>query len=315
MDEISRLLRMARLDASLDRRCRLGGSTSMEVASEGARSVPFHVLLEGECTLEVGGELHPMKAGDVAVIPSNAGHRILTAGGGPARGTTERRGESISFTASSDGGPPVIDLFCGHYSVSPGAGAILFGSLPTPTVASLFDSEAGRSTLVRLSELMRAEAERDSDGSAAIMSAFCTVLIALVLRTAGGPSTRIGAWTAVPDVQVSAAIRQVLARPGDAWSIAALSRQGAMSRATFIRRFQAATGMTFGAFLTRARLMTAADLLVGSGWTVSAVAAHVGYRSESAFTRAFRTAVGETPARFRRSHATAAPPVEAATAP
>ena len=198
-------------------------------------------------------------------------------------------------------GAPVIDLFCGHYTVSPGAGAILFGSLPTPTVASLFDSEAGRATLVRLSELMRAEAERDADGSAAIMSAFCTVLIALVLRTVGGPGSRMGAWTAVPDPNISAAIRGVLARPGDDWSIGALSTRAAMSRATFIRRFQAATGMTFGAFLTRARLMTAADLLVGSEWTVSAVAAHVGYRSESAFTRAFRAAVGETPARFRRS--------------
>lgn len=301
MDEISRLLRMARLDASLDRRCRLGGSTRMEVASEGPLAVPFHVLLEGSCTLEVGGELYPMRAGDVVVIPSNAGHRILTAGAGAMQGTTERAGESIVFTASADAAEPVIDLFCGHYTVSPGAGAILFGSLPTPTVAPLFDSEPGRATLVRLSELMRAEAERDADGSAAIMSAFCTVLIALVLRTVGGPGARAGAWTAVPDPNVSAAIRRVLARPGDDWSISALSSQAAMSRATFIRRFQAATGMTFGSFLTRARLMTAADLLVDSGWTVSAVAAHVGYRSESAFTRAFRAAVGETPARFRRS--------------
>ena len=307
MDEISRLLRMARLDASLDRRCRLGGSTRMDVASEGPRAVPFHVLLEGECALEVGGELYPMKAGDVVVIPSNAGHRILTSGAGAVQGTSERTGESIIFTASADGGSPVIDLFCGHFSVSPGAGAILFGSLPTPTVASLFDSEAGRSTLVRLSELMRAEAERDADGSAAIMSAFCTVLIALVLRTAGGAGARAGVWTAVPDEHVSAAIRRVLARPGGDWSIEALSRQSAMSRATFIRRFQAATGMTFGTFLTRARLMTAADLLVGSDWTVSAVAAHVGYRSESAFTRAFRAAVGETPARFRRAEASLVP--------
>jgi AraC family transcriptional activator of mtrCDE len=46
--------------------------------------------------------------------------------------------------------------------------------------------------------------------------------------------------------------------------------------------------------------MTAADLLVGSDSTVSTIAARVGYQSESAFTRAFRTAVGETPARFRR---------------
>ena len=73
-----------------------------------------------------------------------------------------------------------------------------------------------------------------------------------------------------------------------------------MSRATFIRRFHAATGMTFGSFLTRARLMTAADMLVSSDWTISTIATRVGYQSESAFSRAFRAAVGEAPARFRR---------------
>jgi AraC family transcriptional activator of mtrCDE len=300
MDGISRLLRMARLEATLDKRCRLAGSTRMEVEPEGARDIPFHVLLEGECTLEVGGELYPMKAGDVVVIPSGQVHRILTAGTASVHGTVERQGTSLAFTASAEGGAPVMDLFCGHYNVGAGAGAILFGSLPTPTLASVFDSEDGRATLTRLAELMRTEAEHDTEGSAAIMSAFCTVLIALVLRTSGGADGRTRLWTASPDDQLGDVIRRVLAQPGDDWSIDALSRQLAMSRATFIRRFHAATGMTFGAFLIRARLMTAADLLVGSDSTVSTIAARVGYQSESAFTRAFRTAVGETPARFRR---------------
>ena len=76
-----------------------------------------------------------------------------------------------------------------------------------------------------------------------------------------------------------------------------------MSRATFIRRFGRSTGMTVGAFLTQARLMTAADLLQTTDSTVAAVAAQVGYQSESAFSRAFREATGPTPARFRRGAA------------
>ncbi|QNE35204.1 cupin domain-containing protein [Leifsonia shinshuensis] len=300
MDGISRLLRMARLEATLDKRCRLAGSTRMEVDPEGARDIPFHVLLEGECTLEVGGELYPMKAGDVAVIPSGGVHRILTAGTGAVHGTVERRGTSLAFTSSAEGGSPVMDLFCGHYNVGAGAGAILFGSLPTPTLASVFDSEDGRAALTRLAELMRSEAEHDTEGSAAIMSALCTVLIALVLRTSGTAGGRARLWTANPDDQLGGVIRRILAEPGEDWSIIALSRQLAMSRATFIRRFSAGTGMTYGVFLTRARLMTAADLLVSSDSTISTIAARVGYQSESAFSRAFRTAVGETPARFRR---------------
>jgi AraC family transcriptional activator of mtrCDE len=58
--------------------------------------------------------------------------------------------------------------------------------------------------------------------------------------------------------------------------------------------------MTVGAFLARARLMAAAELLNSTDATVATIAAQVGYRSESAFSRAFRAEVGTTPARFRR---------------
>ncbi len=74
-----------------------------------------------------------------------------------------------------------------------------------------------------------------------------------------------------------------------------------MSRATFIRRFGRSTGMTVGAFLTQARLMTAAELLATTDSTVATIAAQVGYRSESAFSRSFREANGTTPGRFRRA--------------
>ena len=61
--------------------------------------------------------------------------------------------------------------------------------------------------------------------------------------------------------------------------------------------------MTVGTFLTHVRMMIAADLLTGTDRTVAAVAAEVGYHSESAFSRAFRLAGGSTPARFRRNMA------------
>jgi AraC family transcriptional regulator, activator of mtrCDE len=54
------------------------------------------------------------------------------------------------------------------------------------------------------------------------------------------------------------------------------------------------------AFVTTIRMMVAADLLADGGLTVAAVAAKVGYNSESAFARAFRQTTGTTPGRFRR---------------
>ncbi len=58
--------------------------------------------------------------------------------------------------------------------------------------------------------------------------------------------------------------------------------------------------MTVGAFLARARMMAAAELLTTSEAPVATIADRVGYRSKSAFTRAFRAELGTTPARFRR---------------
>ncbi|MFF3249418.1 helix-turn-helix domain-containing protein [Actinacidiphila glaucinigra] len=57
-----------------------------------------------------------------------------------------------------------------------------------------------------------------------------------------------------------------------------------------------------GVFLTRARLMAAAELLTTTDATVASVAGQVGYYSESAFSRAFRAHLGTTPARFRREN-------------
>ncbi|MFF3563790.1 helix-turn-helix domain-containing protein [Streptomyces sp. NPDC002574] len=59
--------------------------------------------------------------------------------------------------------------------------------------------------------------------------------------------------------------------------------------------------MNAGEFVTRLRMLLAADLLTGTDRPVGAVAAAVGYGSESAFGRAFRVATGTTPARLRRS--------------
>lgn len=307
MDAVSHLIRMASLEASLDKRCLLAGSTRMDVAAHAERQAPFHVLLDGECQLHVGGLTLDLQPGDVAVIPSGVAHRITTPGRGRLRRTSETIGDAFTTTRTVGAGERVIDLFCGHYSFDAGAGTMLFRSLPDPVHVSFGQSADCSDVLQMLSTMMRGEARREGDGTAAILSALCTVLLTMVLRTSRGPCTDMTLWTAAGDERIAGVIEQVLAEPGAEWSIERLSRAAAMSRATFIRRFDRSTGMTVGAFLTQARLMAAAELLRSSDAAVSTVAARVGYRSESAFGRAFRAATGETPARFRRGTQLASP--------
>jgi len=73
-----------------------------------------------------------------------------------------------------------------------------------------------------------------------------------------------------------------------------------VSARTLRRRFPAATGMTWSAYLVQSRLLRAMALLAEPGPTVLDVATEVGFESVSAFTRAFRRATGETPTAYRR---------------
>ena len=113
----------------------------------------------------------------------------------------------------------------------------------------------------------------------------------MVLRSSKGTTTPTALWTAAADPRIAQTIESVLMKPAADWTIERLSRTAAMSRSTFLRHFGQETGMTVSSFVTRVRVMAAADLLSSSDATVATVAAEVGYQSESAFSRAFRAEV------------------------
>ncbi|MEI9985493.1 MAG: AraC family transcriptional regulator [Aliidongia sp.] len=69
------------------------------------------------------------------------------------------------------------------------------------------------------------------------------------------------------------------------------------SRRTLARRFQAETGMSFGAWRQQLRLIEALTRLA-AGQPVTIVAQDLGYDSPSAFTAMFRRALGQTPSRY-----------------
>ncbi|GII42024.1 cupin domain-containing protein [Planotetraspora phitsanulokensis] len=299
MDPVSHLIRLARLRGAVDKRCLLAGDTTIDNGTRPAGEAPFHLLLEGECTLELADRSLDLVPGDVVLLPRGRAHRVHTRGRGPRRALVEEAGGAFP-TARSQGAASEIDLFCGHFAFGPGAGELLFQSLPDPLHVS-FGAEAGEPVRM-LSALMRSEAQNDGPGTTAIVISLCDALLAMVLRSTSNRRLAGDAlWTAVDDERLRAVVDAVLGDPGRDWTIPEFAGLAAMSRATFIRRFTRATGMTVGDFLTRVRMITAAELLTAGDRPVGAVAAEVGYRSESAFGRAFREATGTTPARFRRT--------------
>jgi AraC-like DNA-binding protein len=81
-------------------------------------------------------------------------------------------------------------------------------------------------------------------------------------------------------------------------SLSGALRAAAMSERTFRRAFFRETGLTWQAWLTRARILAGLSLLM-QGRRVSEVAAVVGYDSLSAFAKAFAKLTGESPRQLR----------------
>jgi AraC family transcriptional activator of mtrCDE len=73
-----------------------------------------------------------------------------------------------------------------------------------------------------------------------------------------------------------------------------------MSRATLARQFQEKLGRSAADLLTDIRMTLAANELRKPFFSTGAVAEAVGYQSEAAFQRAFKSHMGVTPAQWRK---------------
>jgi transcriptional regulator GlxA family with amidase domain len=89
-------------------------------------------------------------------------------------------------------------------------------------------------------------------------------------------------------------------RVGHPWTIAGLAKEVGLSRSALVERFGRYLAEPPMAYLMHWRLQLAARKLNSSPYSVAQIAVEVGYRSEAAFSRAFKREFGTPPARFRR---------------
>lgn len=79
-----------------------------------------------------------------------------------------------------------------------------------------------------------------------------------------------------------------------------------MSRAVFAEKFANCVGETPMRYLARWRMQLASRMLEQPGRSIGQIAEDIGYRSEAAFSRAFKNIVGAPPATWRRAQASGA---------
>ena len=124
---------------------------------------------------------------------------------------------------------------------------------------------------------------------------------ALRLHLAEESGSGVGWFFALSDKRLSAAMGAMHGDPAQRWRLQELAERAGMSRSSFAMKFKETVGETPMEYLTRWRMLLAADRLENSRDPISVMALSLGYESESAFSTAFKRVMGCSPRQFSRA--------------
>jgi len=301
MDPLSDVLSLLKprnyMSAGLD----AGGDWLIQFPDQ-AGNIKCGAVVSGRCMLSVEGVAEPvvLETGDSFLLPSS----------GPFRTGSDLRLEPTParniFVAARRGGMTVLNgggdclMVSSRFAVEGSQAGMLLGMLP-PIVH--IRGGSGRGTLRWPVEQMMQELRDGAPGSILIVEHLAHMIMvrALRLHLADGPKTGTGWLAALADRQIGAAIGAMHGEPARRWTVQSLAECAGMSRSTFALKFKSMVGSAPLDYLTRWRMLLAADRLAHSGESIPGIALSLGYDSESAFSTAFKRVMGSAPRTFARN--------------
>jgi len=307
LDWLSRLFEMMPVRGRLDIRCLYGAPWRIEQGPGGTNEIPYHAILAGSALLDdpAGGRPVELNAGDILLLPANPRHVLHDPGG--KRPAPARKRDSLNFIVSENAGKGErLDMLCGHFVIPAPHDRLLRSYLPPRLVVHAGGAGPNRSAtaeqLIGLVSLMRAESADDHLGGRAMLNALSAAMFALVLRLASeSDEAPTGLLALAGHPRLAPALAALFNEPARPWSLPELARLCNMSRATLARQFQEKLGRSASELLTDIRMALAANELKKPSMSTGAVADAVGYQSEAAFQRAFKSHMGVTPAQWRKA--------------
>lgn len=262
---------------------------------------PFYfVILEGSCRLAVDGrEPLALQANDFVLIPAAYDFTMsslepVTAEAAQAAPVALADGR---FRLGPPDARPDVQLLVGH---------CIFGSPDAALLVSLLPQLVhvrGESRLTTLVQLVGEESRAQRPARDVILSRLLEVLFMEALRSTAGTAASPGLLRGLADERLAVAIRHMHESPAQAWTVAQLAKEAALSRSAFFERFSHTVGVTPMDYLLSWRMAMAKNLLWRQQLAIAEIADRVGYSSASTFSVAFTRHVGLSPARYAREQA------------
>lgn len=298
MDPLSDILSMLKPRSTITAGFDAGGAWCLRLDDLAGR-IKCYAVMRGSCWLspEDGSAPVEVTAGDCFVLPSGRPVRIGSDPALPPRpaGTTlspDRDGGTVVHNGGGD-----VFLTGSRFDVRGRHAEVLLRTLPAVVhLKAAADQAALRWSIHMMTEELR---ER-RPASSLIAQHLAQMMLAQALRLHLSEHTGAGAgWFAgLSDPPIGLAIGAMHADPAHDWTVAELAARVAMSRTAFARRFRDRSGETPIAYLTRWRMMLAAEKLSAGREPLANIALSVGYESENAFSTAFARVMGTPPRRY-----------------
>jgi AraC-like DNA-binding protein len=304
-DPLGEALHSLRMDSSL--------YTHSEFTAPWGLSLPplpghvmFHVVTSGSAWLEVAGARSALlRPRDLALVPHGEGHRLVSDPGIAAPGLFDLPREQVSpryEVLRHGGGGATTSMMCGVVRFDDPAAHRLVGLLPRMIVIDAWSSphlDWVQSTLRVLAE----EARELRPGGETVITRLADVLVIQAIRSwiAEDPAAQTGWLGALRDRQIGRVLLLIHRDVERAWTLESLAAEAAMSRSAFAARFTQLVGEPAMRYVVRLKMHVAQTRLREGDAPLGAVAAGLGYRSEAAFSRAFKRVVGVSPGAVRRA--------------
>jgi AraC family transcriptional activator of mtrCDE len=301
VDALSGLASLLRVRPELQVLCRFGAQWASEHAAEPEQWAPFHFITRGACVVELTGlgRTIPLSAGDAVVLPHGAAHVVRgpttpTDARGPF-GIHARTVGSIALKSNTDG-EAETQMVCGRLRFDLAHDNLVLAALPDAIVVSTAEENSIAPRLHMLMSAIQEELDSARVGAEAIATNLASALFMMVVRihlARDGHDSGLLALLAHP--QLGRVVAAMAEDPARNWTLDELAACANASRSSLVRMFRAAAQQSPAAFLTELRLEVARRKLSATPRPVAVIADEVGYRSESAFSRAFHRRFGIRP--------------------
>lgn len=273
---------------------------------------PFYALQEGAAELRLldSNEVFHVGAGDLVLLPNGAPHVIGSGGDAPVLDLHDWMAlhpmDAQGTVYALRGNGPVNRVTGGFFDIDTLRVNPLMRALP-PVIHLKASDAAVQRWLAPTLDFIHAEMDAGMQGAQTVLRRMADVLFIQAVRAYAAQNGCVAGWLrGLSDRRIGQALMTLHARYAEPWTLESLAREVGMSRTLLAVQFKELVGESPISYLTRWRVMRAANRLRNERVSLDRVAESVGYTSDAVFSKAFRRITGVAPGRFRREHVVAA---------